>query len=94
MLTNSIELTGLYFSIHHLFREKHNHPYVNCTDCLHPPMQWWENISALLAVLPLASPLRFPTTTISPCVYGFTYLLFTMRAVVYYKRPENSNYII
>lgn len=36
MLMNSIELTGLYFSLCLLFREKHNHPYVNPTDCLHP----------------------------------------------------------
>lgn len=85
MLTNSIELTGLYFSIHLLFREKHNHPYVNSTDCLHPPMQWWENISALPAILPLASPLSFPTRMISPCVYGFICLFFMMWAVVYYK---------
>lgn len=31
MLTNSIELTGFYFFIHLLFREKHNHPYINST---------------------------------------------------------------
>lgn len=39
MLTNSIELTGLYFFIHLLFREKHNHPHVNSSVCIHPSMQ-------------------------------------------------------